>query len=137
MKIFSGTENIYDAVNEVVKYGILVLGDSTTPATNYAHKVIEHLKAYPDIAPEIGFKMCDNDYFYYIVDLQRYSYVTAPEVYDIIDKIAEESSIKLAKMKGKKYYFVRTESMRKRADTKVNKNKLNINVILLADNKFQ
>ena len=51
----------------------------------------------------------------------------------VIDKRMTETLIKLNPMSGNKFYFVRTESMYKRALTKVSKNEWNIKVVLLRD----
>jgi hypothetical protein len=52
----------------------------------------------------------------------------------IIDKRMTQTLQKLNKMPGKKrFYFVRSESMSKRAQSKVVNNNLDINVVLLED----
>ena len=51
----------------------------------------------------------------------------------VIDKRMMETLSKLNQMPGNKFYFVRTESMNQRAQTKVSKNKWNIKVVLLKD----
>ena len=48
-----------------------------------------------------------------------------------LDERMRKTLAKLAKMKGARYYFVRTERVRRRAETKVSKRRWEINVVLL------
>ena len=51
-----------------------------------------------------------------------------------VDTRMESTLLKLNRMKGEHYYFVRTDTMRKRAETKVAKSHYNIVVICAAGN---
>ena len=48
-----------------------------------------------------------------------------------IDSRMRDTLFKLNKMEGYKYYFIRTKEMEQRAKTKIKKNKLNIDVVIL------
>lgn len=58
---------------------------------------------------------------------------TSREPVGVIDTRMRKTLAKLAQTKGAKFYFVRTESMRRRAETKVKKAKWPIQVVLLGD----
>jgi hypothetical protein len=56
---------------------------------------------------------------------------TSPAPKGTLDSRMRDTLTKLSQMKGKKFYFVLTEDMRKRAQTKVSKNGWGINIVVI------
>lgn len=87
MKIFNTQENIYDAVDCIVKYGVIVVEETRISISNYIKKLKKCLEAYPDIDITIGYQNVEyNGYFYYIQDLNKFS-IGSNELKTIINNI--------------------------------------------------
>lgn len=73
MKIFKQSDNIYDAVNDVLDQGLALVEGTKTIANTHAEKIINALKAYDYVAPTIGYQNVPNHgYLYYIYDLNKF-----------------------------------------------------------------
>ena len=88
MKIYSDKNNIYDAVDALVGYGIIAIEGTKTPATAYSRRVLKCIKVYSEIDAHIGFQdnLKYNGYLYYIVDYNRFSMLDS-EIEKIMNKI--------------------------------------------------
>jgi hypothetical protein len=74
MKVFGVENNVYDAVDAVVKYGLAVVEGTKIPATNYTKRVIQCLKPYTDVSPIEGCQnVPNNGYLYYVFDNKKFS----------------------------------------------------------------
>ena len=72
--IYGPDNNVYDAVEAVIENGIAAIHGTTTPAVKYANRIIECLKAYPEVSPTIGYSNVANEgYLYYVYDLNKFS----------------------------------------------------------------
>jgi len=70
MKIYEEKDNVYDAVDAVIKHGIAAIAGTKGPAVSYSNRVIKCLKVYPKIQPSIGYQNVSNQgYLYYVHDL--------------------------------------------------------------------
>lgn len=75
MKIYSSKNNVYDAVDAVVKYGIAAIEGTKKPAVSYSKQVIKCLEPYSDIVPMQGYQNVPNcGYIYYVYDGNRFSF---------------------------------------------------------------
>ena len=73
MKIYGIKNNVYDAVDSIVKYGVVAVEGTKGPAEEYANKIIKWLRVYTDISPTIGYQNVPNyGYLYYVYDLNRF-----------------------------------------------------------------
>lgn len=88
MKIYGENNNIFDAVESFIKYGIVAIQGTKIPALNYSHKVINALKPYPNVSPTISYQNVEkyNGYLYFIVDLNRFD-LLSKEVKEFINTI--------------------------------------------------
>jgi len=92
MKIYGNKNNVYDAVDAVIKYGVAAVEGTKTPAVEYANQIIKCLSVYPEIEPTIGYKNVDNEgYLYYVYDLKKFS-SGSPELEKIVNQIDEDNS---------------------------------------------
>lgn len=73
MKIYGIRNNVYDAVDPVIKYGVAAVEGTKSPAEEYANKIIKCLSVYSDISPTIGYQnVPNNGYLYYVYNLNRF-----------------------------------------------------------------
>ena len=74
MKIFRSTENVYNAVDAVVKYGFATVHGTKSEAVPFCTRIIDALKPYSEIAPATGYEDVTNQgYLYYVFDLNKFS----------------------------------------------------------------
>jgi len=60
---------------------------------------------------------------------------TSTDPKGLIDSRMRDTLAKLSQMQGKKFYFVLTEKMRRRAQTKVSKSEWDINIVVIKDDE--
>ncbi len=73
MKIFRSTENVYNAVDSVVKYGFAAVHGTKSEAVPFCSSIIEELKPNIEISPTTGYENVNNQgYLYYVFDLNRF-----------------------------------------------------------------
>lgn len=73
MKLYGIKNNVYDAVDSVIKYGVVAVEGTKGPAEEYANKIIKCLSVYSNISPTIGYQNVQNNgYLYYVYDLNRF-----------------------------------------------------------------
>ncbi len=88
MKILKLNENIYNGVDAIVKDGIVLLEGTKTHALNQAYKIKEYLKPYKNINPVVAYQNVESyGYFYYIIDLEKYSFDKATKLISKFDKL--------------------------------------------------
>lgn len=74
MKIFDSRNNVYDAVEAVVKFGVAAIEGTKEPAVSYSERVIKCLEPYSDIDPIQGYlNVTNRSYLYYVYDGNRFS----------------------------------------------------------------
>lgn len=89
MKIYGENNNIFDAVESFIEYGIVAIKGTKTPALNYAHRIIKALEPYSNVTPTVSYQNVEhNGYLYFIVDLNRFDLLDneIKEFINIIDK---------------------------------------------------
>lgn len=64
MKIYGIKNNVYDAVDAVVKHGFAVVEGTKTSAVNYAKRIIKCLSVYSEIKPCIGYQNVVNEGYF-------------------------------------------------------------------------
>lgn len=74
MRIFISTENVFNAVDAVAKYGVAAVHGTKSEAVPFCNRIIVALKPYTEIEPTIGYENVTNQgYLYYVFDLNRFS----------------------------------------------------------------
>ena len=90
-RIFKTTENPYNAVDAVIKYGYAAVDGTKTPALAYCKRVVKALSAYPKISAQTSYSNVDKQgYLYYVFDHNRFDFSSIEPMIKAID---EKSSI--------------------------------------------
>jgi hypothetical protein len=72
-KIFESTENVYKAVDAVIKHGFAAVDGTKNEAVPFCNRIIAALEPYKEIEPIIGFENVPNHgYLYYVFDSLRF-----------------------------------------------------------------
>ena len=91
MKIFGSKDNPYNAVDALIKHGIVAIEGTKGPAIEYSNRVRKCLEPYEDIAPMQGYKNVKyNGYLYYIYDNNKFNSDTS-ELDNLISYIDSEN----------------------------------------------
>ncbi|MBT0664313.1 hypothetical protein KI809_08365 [Geobacter pelophilus] len=73
MKIFRATENVFNAVDAVVKHGFAAVDGTKSEAVPFCNRIIAALEPYNEIEPIIGYENVPNQgYLYYVFDSQKF-----------------------------------------------------------------
>ncbi|QDQ28807.1 hypothetical protein FNU76_21995 [Chitinimonas arctica] len=73
MKIFGQRDNIYDAVDAILTYGVVAIHGTKTPASLYSERLIKCLGPYRGVEPVCAYQTVPNNgYLYYVYDARRY-----------------------------------------------------------------
>ncbi len=92
MKIYGTNDNVYDAVDAVVEYGVVAVEGTKIPAVDYANSILKCLSPYSDVKPTVGYQnVIKNGYLYYAHDLDRFP-IGSPELKEIINRIDEANA---------------------------------------------
>lgn len=92
MKVYGHADNIHDAVDAVVKYGVVAVEGTKTSAVDYADRIIDALAIYPDIAAVIGYQnVVYEGYLYYVFDTNRFE-CGSSHLKEIINRIDESNA---------------------------------------------
>ncbi|QHH99221.1 hypothetical protein [Acinetobacter dispersus] len=76
MRIYATTENVYNAVDAVIKHGFAVISGTKTPVESYAVRIKKCLKPYKEIDPNLSLHkdIPHHGYLYYVFDMNRFSH---------------------------------------------------------------
>lgn len=92
MKIYGTKNNVYDAVEAVIAYGVAAVEGTKTPAEEYANRIIKCLEPYSNVRPNIGYQnVTNNGYLYYVHDLNIFP-IESLELKKIVNQIDEDNN---------------------------------------------
>lgn len=87
MKIYTQQDNIYDAVDAMVKDGVVAVGGMKTSAVAHLYRIQENLQTYDDVASIQAFhEVANHGYLYFLYDSNRLSFEQARQLVEKIDK---------------------------------------------------
>lgn len=90
-RIFKTTENVYNAVDSVKKFGYAAVDGTKSIATPYCERVLKALSVYPNIAGITSYaNVAKQGYLYFVYDVNRFDYESAKRMIEAVD---EKSSI--------------------------------------------
>ncbi|HAV5331872.1 TPA: hypothetical protein JI076_11020 [Acinetobacter baumannii] len=76
MRIFDTTENVYNAVDAIIKHGFAVISGTKIPAVKYASRIKKCLKPYKkiDLHLSMHVNIPNHGYLYFVYDQNRFSH---------------------------------------------------------------
>jgi len=85
-RIFKTTENIYNAVDSVKKFGYAAVDGTKTIATPYCERIIEALSVHSEISAITSYSnVAKQGYLYFVYDLNRFDYESAKRMIEAVD----------------------------------------------------
>jgi hypothetical protein len=88
VKTYDSRNNVHDAVDAVVEFGVAAIEGTKQPAVEYCEQVIKTLEPYTDICPMTGFQeVPELGYLCYVYDNNRFP-VGDEKLRDLILEVA-------------------------------------------------
>ncbi|MFC6299008.1 hypothetical protein GNF76_15585 [Pseudomonas sp. CCM 7893] len=85
-RIFKLSENIYQAVDSVLRHGYAALEGTESSAVPYAKKVLNALSVYPEVSAITSFRLtAKQGYLYFVYDTNKLKHEKVISLIDAVD----------------------------------------------------
>lgn len=86
-RIFKTTENVFNAVDSVVKFGYAAVDGTKSSAIPYCDRIINALSSYPKIDCVTSYTNFDKQgYLYFVYDRNRFDHDSAAQMITAVDQ---------------------------------------------------